>query len=138
IKQEKRRQTLDDNAEKARLSKQLVTLDDRVKLEVPLADLVVHPPDYKHLVAFLKAMEFTVLVRRIAEACGIDASEIDPDPAVKPGAIPLRRGVETGRAAEAEPPPAAALKPSSTTLPLSGGRMNRVAPAPSARAAGDF
>ena len=81
IKQEKRRQALIDNAEKARLSKRLVTLDDTVKLEVPLADLAVHQPDYKRLVAFLKAMEFTTLVRRIAEACGIDASEIEPDSA---------------------------------------------------------
>src|SRR5487761_1036271 len=36
IKQDKRRQTLIDNAEQARLSKKLVTLDDRVKLEVPI------------------------------------------------------------------------------------------------------
>ena len=47
IKQEKRRQALIDNAEKARISKVLVTLDDKVKLEVPLADLAVHEPDYK-------------------------------------------------------------------------------------------
>src|SRR6202162_666660 len=39
IKQEKRRQSLIENAKLARLSKQLVTLDDRVKLDVPLADL---------------------------------------------------------------------------------------------------
>src|SRR5580704_11704381 len=57
IKQDKRRQALIDNADKARLSKQLVTLDDRVKLEVPLADLAVHEPDYTRLVSFLKAME---------------------------------------------------------------------------------
>src|ERR1700736_1692773 len=42
IKQDKRRQTLIDNAELARLSKKLVTLDDKVKLDVPIADLVVH------------------------------------------------------------------------------------------------
>src|SRR5215475_3498751 len=83
IKQDKRRQALIENAEKARLSKQLVTLDDRVKLEVPLADLAVHEPDYKRLVSFLKAMEFTTLVRRIAEACGLDASEIESDPSVR-------------------------------------------------------
>ena len=47
IKQEKRRQALIDNADMARLSKRLVTLDDHVKLEVPLADLAVHQPDYK-------------------------------------------------------------------------------------------
>src|SRR5205085_1113032 len=37
IKQDKRRQTLIDNAEQARLSRKLVTLDDKVKLDVPLA-----------------------------------------------------------------------------------------------------
>jgi len=58
IKQEKRRQTLLDNADKARLSKQLVTLDQNVALDVPVGDLAVHDPDYKSLVAFLKAMEF--------------------------------------------------------------------------------
>src|SRR6058998_1790532 len=39
IKQPKRRQSLIDNADKARLSKRLVTLDDHVKLDVPLGDL---------------------------------------------------------------------------------------------------
>src|SRR5262245_23823438 len=53
IKQEKRRQSLIDNADKARLSKKLVTLDDKVKLDVPPADLVVHEPEYKRLIAFL-------------------------------------------------------------------------------------
>src|SRR6202035_1140754 len=52
IKQEKRRQSLVENAENARLSKQLVTLDDKVKLDVPLADLAVHEPDYRRLVGF--------------------------------------------------------------------------------------
>src|SRR5881398_335997 len=55
IKQEKRRQSLIDNAEKARLSKKLVTLDDKVKLDVPIGDLAVHEPDHKRLIAFLKA-----------------------------------------------------------------------------------
>src|SRR6266705_1952820 len=59
IKQEKRRQSLIENADQARLSKRLVTLDAHVKLDVPLADLVVHDPDHKRLIAFLKAMEFT-------------------------------------------------------------------------------
>src|SRR5262249_45515035 len=45
IKQEKRRQALIESADKPRLSKQLGTLDDHVKLDVPLADLAVHPPD---------------------------------------------------------------------------------------------
>src|SRR6188768_3825380 len=39
IKQEKRRQSLIEHAEKARLSKRLVTLDQHVQLDVPVADL---------------------------------------------------------------------------------------------------
>src|ERR1700758_417699 len=79
IKQEKRRQTLIDNADKARLSKKLVTLDDNVQLDVPIGDLAVHEPDYKKLIAFLKAMQFNSLTRRVAEFSGVDAAEIDAD-----------------------------------------------------------
>jgi DNA polymerase-1 len=81
IKQEKRRQALIENAEQARLSKKLVTLDDRVELDVPLAELAVHQPDYKRLIAFLKAMEFTTLIRRVAEFSGIEPAQIEPDSA---------------------------------------------------------
>jgi len=77
IKQEKRRQSLIDNAEQARISKKLVTLDDRVDVEVPIGDLAVHEPDYKKLIAFLKAMEFNTLTRRVAEFSGIEAGEIE-------------------------------------------------------------
>ncbi len=53
IKQEKRRQSLIEHAQAARLSKKLVTLDDHVKLDTPIGDLAVHEPDYKRLIAFL-------------------------------------------------------------------------------------
>ncbi|MEA2959907.1 MAG: polymerase [Alphaproteobacteria bacterium] len=79
IKQEKRRQALIENAERARLSKRLVTLDAHVALDVPLADLAVHEPDYKLLIAFLKAMEFGTLTRSVAEFSGIEAAQIDAD-----------------------------------------------------------
>jgi DNA polymerase-1 len=83
IKQEKRRQTLIDNAGNARLSKKLVTLDDRVPLDVPLAALAVHDPDYKRLIAFLKAMEFMTLTRRVCEFANVDGSDIEPDTKVQ-------------------------------------------------------
>ena len=79
IKQEKRRQALIDHAENARLSKKLVTLDDHVKLDVPVGDLAVHEPDHKRLIAFLKAMEFNSLTRRVAEFAQLDAGAIEPD-----------------------------------------------------------
>ncbi len=89
IKQEKRRQTLMDNAELARLSKRLVTLDQNVDLDVPVEDLAVHEPDYRKLVSFLKAMEFTTLTRRVAEASDIDVSQIEADARLSSGAPPL-------------------------------------------------
>src|ERR1700691_1795491 len=79
IKQDKRRQSLIENADKARLSKKLVTLDDHVKLDVPIGDLAVHEPDHKRLIAFLKAMEFRSLTRRVAEFAKIDAGAIEPE-----------------------------------------------------------
>jgi DNA polymerase I len=90
IKQEKRRQSLIEHAERARLSKQLVTLDANVKLEVPLADLAVHDPDYKRLIAFLKAMEFSTLTRRVAEFAGIDPAAIEADGKLMAGAAPSK------------------------------------------------
>ena len=93
IKQDKRRQTLIDNAEVARISKRLVTLDQNVPLDVAVDDLAVHEPDYKRLIAFLKAMEFTTLTRRVAEKSGIDASEIEADGKLASSrSPPCRRG----------------------------------------------
>jgi DNA polymerase-1 len=91
IKQDKRRQAIIDNADKARLSKKLVTLDTNVKLDVPIGDLAVHEPDYKRLIAFLKAMEFNSLTRRVAEFSSIDVAAIEPDAklAVRAGSSPL-------------------------------------------------
>jgi DNA polymerase-1 len=86
IKQPKRREALIENAEKARISRQLVLLDDNVSLEVPLDELAVHEPDARKLVAFLKAMEFSTLTRRVAEYSQIDPSDIDPDPGFTSGA----------------------------------------------------
>ena len=86
IKQPKRREALLENAEKARISRQLVLLDDKVDLEVPLDDLAVHEPDARKLVAFLKAMEFSTLTRRVADYAQIDPANVDADPGNKSGA----------------------------------------------------
>ena len=79
IKQPKRREALLENAEKARISRQLVLLDDKVRLDTPLADLAVHEPDARKLIAFLKAMEFSTLTRRVAEYSQIDPSDVEAD-----------------------------------------------------------
>jgi len=122
IKQEKRRQALIENAESARLSKKLVTLDAHVALEVPLADLAVHDPDYKRLIAFLKAMEFATLTRRVAEFSGIDAGEIEPDGKLKTGPAAAR---DTGERRGAEGAPA---RQASLPLPPVPGRESKPVP----------
>jgi DNA polymerase-1 len=94
IKQQKRRESLIEYADQARLSKTLVTLDTKVPLDVPLADLAVHDPDARRLIAFLKAMEFSSLTRRVAEFSGADPAEIEPDETLKANgaATPLQPG----------------------------------------------
>ncbi len=124
IKQEKRRQSLIENAEAARLSKKLVTLDDRVKLDVPIGDLAVHEPDYKRLIAFLRAMEFSSLTRRVAEYASIDPSDIEPDAKLavhvgKPSSAPPAE--EDGAARETAPD----KHPSAGQLPLDLSRKER-------------
>src|ERR1700754_1928778 len=58
IKQNKRRETLIENAENARISLKLVTLDQKGPLKEQPDELAGHEPDAKALIAFLKAMEF--------------------------------------------------------------------------------
>lgn len=80
IKQPKRRDAIIENADHARISRKLVLLEDHVPLETPIDDLGIHDPEPKNLIAFLKAMEFTTITRRVAETYEIDASQVDADP----------------------------------------------------------
>lgn len=92
IKQPKRRETLTNPevVEKVRISRKLVTLDDQVPVKTPIEDSGLAEIDAKAAIAFLKAMEFSTLTKRVAEAHGIDANEIEPDPKLRPsGALLL-------------------------------------------------
>ena len=128
IKQDKRRQSLIDNAEIARISKRLVTLDQNVPLDVPVDQLAVHEPDYKHLIAFLKAMEFNTITRRVAEKAEIDASQVEADAKLSSSPPSLRgrsasevsREGDTGQFDFGTPPP--------PTLPHKGGGSAGAAP----------
>ena len=79
IKQDKRRQTLIDFADQIRLSRQLVQLDCETPLPAPLDELAVDMPDPATLGAFLEAMEFRTLARRVGDGSGTA-------PAATPGA----------------------------------------------------
>jgi len=75
IKQDKRRESLIAFADQARLSKTLVILDTQVPVPVALAETAVQAPDTEALMGFLRKLEFTTLVRRIAEGLGADIPE---------------------------------------------------------------
>src|SRR5437763_3627630 len=73
IKQPKRREALIENEAKARLSKELVKLDDDVPLPCPLSDLRVKPYDPDKLFPFLDEMELRALKSRIEKRLAITA-----------------------------------------------------------------
>src|SRR5215469_9342726 len=73
IKQPKRRQALIENEAKARLSKELVKLDDHVPLPCPLSELRVKPYDPEKLFPFLDEMELRALRTRIERRLDIMA-----------------------------------------------------------------
>ena len=73
IKQPKRREALIDNEAKARLSKELVKLDDKVPLPCPISALKVGPYDPDKLFPFLDEMELRALKSRIVRRLDITA-----------------------------------------------------------------
>ena len=73
IKQPKRREALIENEAKARLSKELVKLDDDVPLPCPLSALRVQPYNSEKLFPFLDAMELRALKSRIVRRLDIMA-----------------------------------------------------------------
>ena len=75
IKQPKRRETLIENTENARISLRLVTLDQNVPINEGIDGFAVREPEAAPLIGFLKAMEFNSLTRRAASHFGIE----DPD-----------------------------------------------------------
>jgi DNA polymerase-1 len=106
IKQPKRREALIEHAEAARISKRLVTLDDRAKVKESLDEFDARAPEPGTLIGFLKAMEFNSLTRRAASHFGID----DPD-SVAAAVDPAGKSpAATGGTASAKPAPLAAAK----------------------------
>jgi len=74
IKQPKRRERLMEQADNARVSKELVTLRLDVPVEVPLDDFDVVKPDVGTLLTFLREMNFKSLVSKV-EARGVSIGD---------------------------------------------------------------
>lgn len=74
IKQPKRREKLQENAELARISRQLVTLKRDVPVEDSIADFLISEPDAEPLVAFLEEQEFKSLTAKARMRFGGEAA----------------------------------------------------------------
>ncbi len=72
IKQKMRRERLIEFADQARLSRRLVELETHAPIAQPLDLAAVEDPDPHALLAFLRAMEFNSLTKRISEAFGVE------------------------------------------------------------------
>jgi len=70
IKQPKRRQNLIENADLARISRDLVTLRDDVPMDEELEDFAVRQPDRETLFAFLREQEFSSVLARLQSRAG--------------------------------------------------------------------
>ncbi|MCZ2327935.1 DNA polymerase I [Bartonella sp. F02] len=77
IKQTKRRENIQTYGEQAKKFRELVKLKEDVPVDNNLDSFVLEPQDGPRLIAFLKAMEFTKLTRRVAESTACDAAVID-------------------------------------------------------------
>nr|BAT27671.1 DNA polymerase I [Aureimonas frigidaquae] len=131
IPQAKRRENIIAFADQARLSRTLVTLDVNTPFDVPLDALAIEHTDGERLIAYLKAMEFTTLTRRVSaklgtEVAGIEAAQIDVDaPARGPDLDPT--GTPGGDKSDADLP----LTPAA----FAAGRMAQMADRPVDRTA---
>ena len=81
IKQNKRRESLIEFADQARLSRDLVTLREDCAVDHALDDFIFKKPDVDALLAFLDDMEFTAIAKRVRVKFGMDG-EIAPPPPV--------------------------------------------------------
>lgn len=83
IKQPKRREALVENADKARISRQLVALDAHVAPPIPVEDLKITHPDREKLFAFLREQGFRSTLTRMEKQFGssdTSAAETTPAP----------------------------------------------------------
>jgi DNA polymerase-1 len=79
IKQPKRRETLIENADQIRTSRDLVTLKTDMEMDCDFDDFQVQAPDPEVVLKFLAEMEFRTMSARIANKLGVSALEISSD-----------------------------------------------------------
>ncbi|MDY0881497.1 DNA polymerase I [Dongia soli] len=101
IKQPKRRDNLIQNADKARISRDLVCLKRDVPVDVPLADFVRRKLDLTVLLDFLKTNEFRTTINRVQSRHGksLAAQNLEAAPGKAPDVVTSPNLVTTNPAA---------------------------------------
>ncbi len=87
IKQPKRREAVMANADKARISRKLVALDENVPVAHTVDDLAVRMPDPKVLFPFLEDLEFSNLATRLRARYGTDTAATKADKSPSPAVV---------------------------------------------------
>ena len=77
IKQNKRRESIIEFSEQARISRELVTLKDDIDLPMSLDDIQIQSIKPKKLISFLKAMEFKTLTEKKSTQFNLSSDEIE-------------------------------------------------------------
>ena len=77
IKQTKRRESIIEFSEQARVSRELVTLKDDITLPIPIEDIQIQSIEPKKLISFLKGMEFKTLTEKKAREFNLSLETID-------------------------------------------------------------
>ena len=123
IKQQKRRENLIEFAEQARLSKRLVTLEDKVPVEHDVGSFAVDTPKASDLIGFLKALEFVSFTKKIAGELEADMASIEPS------TIEIKYWPPEGGDAASADPSSRAPDSSSRRKPGSPSREGETSPA---------
>ena len=76
IKQNKRRESLIEFADQARLSRELVTLKEDIELPIPIENIKIQSVEPIKLISFLKGMEFRTLTEKKAREFSLTLDEI--------------------------------------------------------------
>jgi DNA polymerase-1 len=85
IKQPKRRENLIENAELARISRELVTLRPDVPVEEKIAEFIKKDPDPDVLIPFLEEQGFKSILAKVRAEFGIEHAAASPDTETAPG-----------------------------------------------------
>ncbi len=109
IKQPKRRQTLLDNAEQIRISRELVKLKTDAPAPEAAESFALGRTEGAPLIAFLKELEFRTLTNRIAAALDVDADAVEKSAVIAGPAV-------AEKAASDDAPPAPRYD--AATLPI--------------------